>query len=122
MFPTLKAFGVGAIRWSTLGGSVHTRPLSAQTKHGETDACDSRTLEVLPDLSRPTYSCFQPYKAWAGTPDIVNWFAPAVAPVLVAQTNPSPRSVSKKKGASTAQITIASSMSKVGGLPYFTGH
>ncbi|KZT67555.1 oxidoreductase [Daedalea quercina L-15889] len=54
MFPTLKMFGVGAIPWSPLGRGNLTRPLSAQTKRGETDAWA------------------QPYKQWAGTADIVN--------------------------------------------------
>jgi len=53
MFPTLKLFGVGAIPWSPLGRGILTRPLSAQTKRGETD-----------DFTGP-------YKTWAGTADIV---------------------------------------------------
>lgn len=38
MFPTLKMFGVGSIPWSPLGRGLLTRPLSEQTKRGETDA------------------------------------------------------------------------------------
>jgi len=54
MFPTLKLFGVGAIPWSPLGRGILTRPLSVQTKRGETDAWA------------------RPYRQWAGTSDIVN--------------------------------------------------
>ncbi|KAH9911939.1 Aldo/keto reductase [Fomitopsis serialis] len=54
MLPTLKLFGVGAIPWSPLGRGVLTRPLSVQTKRGETDGWAG------------------PYKQWAGTSDIVN--------------------------------------------------
>ncbi|KAH9911942.1 aryl-alcohol dehydrogenase [Fomitopsis serialis] len=53
MFPTLKMFGVGAIPWSPLGRGILTRPLSAQTKRGETDTFTGA------------------YKTWAGTSDIV---------------------------------------------------
>ncbi|KAF8069931.1 aryl-alcohol dehydrogenase [Lyophyllum atratum] len=37
MFPTLKMFGVGAIPWSPLARGLLTRPLTDQTKRGETD-------------------------------------------------------------------------------------
>ncbi|GJJ08939.1 hypothetical protein Clacol_003159 [Clathrus columnatus] len=37
MMPTLKYFGVGCIPWSPLGRGLLTRPLSEQTKRGETD-------------------------------------------------------------------------------------
>ncbi|KAJ3514790.1 hypothetical protein NLJ89_g2163 [Agrocybe chaxingu] len=37
MFPTLKHFGVGAIPWSPLARGLLARPLSAQTKRGDTD-------------------------------------------------------------------------------------
>lgn len=37
MFPTLKYFGVGSIPWSPLARGYLTRPLSEQTKRGETD-------------------------------------------------------------------------------------
>ncbi|CAA7259016.1 unnamed protein product [Cyclocybe aegerita] len=38
MFPTLKYFGVGAIPWSPLARGLLARPLSAQTKRGDTDS------------------------------------------------------------------------------------
>ncbi|KAJ7367511.1 NADP-dependent oxidoreductase domain-containing protein [Mycena albidolilacea] len=38
MFPTLKHFGVGAIPWSPLSRGALSRPLSQQTKRGESDA------------------------------------------------------------------------------------
>ncbi|KAG6872571.1 hypothetical protein C0995_008722 [Termitomyces sp. Mi166 len=37
MFSTLKLFGVGAIPWSSLARGLLTRPLTEQTKRGETD-------------------------------------------------------------------------------------
>ncbi|KAG7087659.1 hypothetical protein E1B28_013607 [Marasmius oreades] len=37
MFPTLKYFNVGSIPWSPLARGLLTRPLSQQTKRGETD-------------------------------------------------------------------------------------
>lgn len=37
MFPTLKHFGVGSIPWSPLARGLLTRPLSQQTKRGDTD-------------------------------------------------------------------------------------
>ncbi|OBZ75777.1 Versiconal hemiacetal acetate reductase [Grifola frondosa] len=37
MFPTLKLFGVGSMPWSPLGRGVLTRPISAQSKRGDTD-------------------------------------------------------------------------------------
>ncbi|KAH9840741.1 Aldo/keto reductase, partial [Rhodofomes roseus] len=80
MFPTLKMFGVGAIPWSPLGRGILARPLSAQTKRGETDA----------------YA--EPYKKWAGTSDIVNRV----------------EEISKKKGASMAQVATAWSLAKDG--------
>jgi len=42
MYPTLKMFGVGAIPWSPLSRGLLTRPLSEQTKRGETDAFVTR--------------------------------------------------------------------------------
>ncbi|KAI0669361.1 aryl-alcohol dehydrogenase [Trametes maxima] len=37
MFPTLKLFGVGSIPWSPLARGLLTRPLSAQSKRGNSD-------------------------------------------------------------------------------------
>ncbi|KAF7794642.1 hypothetical protein EIP86_005779 [Pleurotus ostreatoroseus] len=37
MFPTLKMLGVGSIPWSPLARGLVTRPLSEQSKRGETD-------------------------------------------------------------------------------------
>jgi len=37
MFPTLNHFGVGSIPWSPLARGLLTRPLSEQTKRGDTD-------------------------------------------------------------------------------------
>ncbi|KAJ7512839.1 Aldo keto reductase [Mycena galericulata] len=37
MFPTLKHFGVGAIPWSPLSRGALSRPLSQQTKRGDSD-------------------------------------------------------------------------------------
>lgn len=37
MMPTLKYFGVGSIPWSPLARGLLTRPLTEQTKRGETD-------------------------------------------------------------------------------------
>ncbi|KAF8898192.1 Aldo keto reductase [Mucidula mucida] len=37
MFPTLQHFGVGSIPWSPLARGLLTRPLSEQTKRGNTD-------------------------------------------------------------------------------------
>ncbi|GBE82879.1 Aldo keto reductase [Sparassis latifolia] len=37
MFPTLKMFGVGSIPWSPLGRGVLARPLTENSKRGETD-------------------------------------------------------------------------------------
>ncbi|KAL1726650.1 NADP-dependent oxidoreductase domain-containing protein [Schizophyllum commune] len=37
MFPTLQQYGVGSIPWSPLGRGVLTRPITQQTKRGETD-------------------------------------------------------------------------------------
>ncbi|KAJ6474546.1 NADP-dependent oxidoreductase domain-containing protein [Mycena vulgaris] len=37
MFPTLKHFGVGAIPWSPLARGALSRPLSQQTKRGDSD-------------------------------------------------------------------------------------
>ncbi|KAL1681009.1 NADP-dependent oxidoreductase domain-containing protein [Schizophyllum commune] len=37
MFPTLQQYGVGSIPWSPLGRGVLTRPVTQQTKRGETD-------------------------------------------------------------------------------------
>ncbi|KAF7794643.1 hypothetical protein EIP86_005780, partial [Pleurotus ostreatoroseus] len=37
MFPTLKMFGVGSIPWSPLARGLVTRPLSEQSKRGDTD-------------------------------------------------------------------------------------
>ncbi|OSX56325.1 hypothetical protein POSPLADRAFT_1175381 [Postia placenta MAD-698-R-SB12] len=54
MFPTLKLFGVGAIPWSPLARGILGRPLSEQTKRGQTDKFVNH------------------YKDSAGTPEIVN--------------------------------------------------
>ncbi|EPS94288.1 hypothetical protein FOMPIDRAFT_93040 [Fomitopsis schrenkii] len=78
MFPTLKMYGVGAIPWSPLGRGMLTRPLSVQTTRSETDPFSN------------------PYKEWAGTPDIVDRV----------------EELAKKKGFSMAQIALAWSMSK----------
>lgn len=43
MYPTLKMFGVRAIPWSPLARGLLTRPLSEQTKRGETDAFLNRS-------------------------------------------------------------------------------
>lgn len=37
MMPSLKHFGVGCIPWSPLARGYITRPLSEQTKRGDTD-------------------------------------------------------------------------------------
>ncbi|KAH9857683.1 Aldo/keto reductase [Lenzites betulinus] len=37
MFPTLKAFGVGAVPWSPLGRGLLTRPIKEETLRGKTD-------------------------------------------------------------------------------------
>ncbi|KAI0727727.1 Aldo keto reductase [Fomitopsis betulina] len=78
MFPTLKMYGVGAIPWSPLGRGVLTRPLTVQTTRSATDP----------------YS--NPYREWAGTPDIVNRV----------------EELAKKKGFTMAQIALAWSISK----------
>ncbi|KAF7800162.1 hypothetical protein EIP86_011409 [Pleurotus ostreatoroseus] len=42
MFPALKMFGVGSVPWSPLARGLVTRPLSEQSKRGETDGFIAR--------------------------------------------------------------------------------
>lgn len=44
MFPTLKLFGVGSIPWSPLGRGKLARPLGADSKRAQSDACVSFPL------------------------------------------------------------------------------
>ncbi|KAJ6566459.1 NADP-dependent oxidoreductase domain-containing protein [Mycena capillaripes] len=81
MFPTLKYFGVGSIPWSPLSRGALSRPLSQQTKRGESDA-----------LSATFYTQSTASKA------IVNRV----------------EEISKKRGISMAQVSIAWVLSKKG--------
>ncbi|TFY64458.1 hypothetical protein EVJ58_g2622 [Rhodofomes roseus] len=101
MLPTLKIFGVGAIPWSPLGRGVLTRPLSVQTKRGETDGWVSPALCHQHVADTDCISWAGPYKEWAGTSDIVNRV----------------EEISKKKGVSMAQVALAWSFSKDGTYP-----
>ncbi|KAJ3514791.1 hypothetical protein NLJ89_g2162 [Agrocybe chaxingu] len=46
MFPSLKHFGVGSIPWSPLARGLLTRPVSGQSKRGDTDWFISRYSEA----------------------------------------------------------------------------
>lgn len=98
MFPTLKLFGVGSIPWSPLARGLLTRPLTEESKRGNTDWFQGG------------------YKSNPALEEIVKRCVPSRSRLRCRVLSESNRveKIAKAKGVSMAQIAVAWVLAKDG--------
>ena len=120
-FPTLNHFGVGIISWSPLARGLLTRPLEtdAVTTRGNTDLCVSLNALSMPSHSLPDFIRANRYATEyleeAGTRETVNRsvLSYKVACFRSHESSDRVEEISKKRGISIAQVSLAWSLTHV---------